>query len=61
MGRKWVMVISLAGNGICYILMSGATTLPQFAILMGLRGAFVPLYRVGADAMMADMVPSEKV
>ena len=60
LGRKWVMVISLAGNGLCYILMSGATTLPQFAILMGLRGAFVPLYRVGSDAMMADMVPPEK-
>ena len=60
LGRKWVMVISLAGNGLCYILMSLATTLPEFAILMGLRGAFIPLYRVGSDAMMADMVPPEK-
>lgn len=60
LGRKWVMVISLAGNGLCYILMSAATTLPQFALLMGLRGAFIPLYRVGSDAMMADMVPPEK-
>jgi MFS family permease len=60
LGRKWVMVISLAGNGLCYILMSAATSLPQFAVLMGLRGAFMPLYRVGSDAMMADMVPPEK-
>ena len=59
-GRKGVMVISLAGNGLCYILMSFATTLPAFAILMGLRGAFMPLYRVGSDAMMADMVAPEK-
>ncbi|MAT45517.1 MAG: hypothetical protein CL609_24575 [Anaerolineaceae bacterium] len=59
-GRKWVMVISLAGNGLCYVLMSFAGSVPAFAILMGLRGAFMPLYRVGSDAMMADMIPQEK-
>ena len=40
--------------------MSQAHTLPAFAILMGLSGAFNPLLRVGADAMMADLIPSEK-
>lgn len=60
LGRKWVMAISLAGNGLCYILMAFAGSLPAFAVLMGLRGAFMPLYRVGSDAMMADMVPPEK-
>ncbi len=60
LGRKWVMVISLAGNGICYILMSFATSLPEFAILMGLRGVFNPLYQVGSDAMMADMVAPQR-
>lgn len=59
-GRKGVMVTSLAGNGLCYLLMSMAGSIPAFAILMGLRGAFHPLYRVGSDAMMADMVPAEK-
>jgi MFS family permease len=59
-GRKWVMAISLAGNAVGYLLMSQASTLPQFAILMGLTGMFTPLYRVGADAMMADLVPMEK-
>jgi MFS family permease len=59
-GRKWVMVISLAGNGLCYVLMSFAGSVAAFAILMGLRGAFMPLYRVGSDAMMADMVLPEK-
>jgi MFS family permease len=59
-GRKWVMAISLAGNALGYLLMSQASTLPQFAILMGLTGMFTPLYRVGADAMMADLVPMEK-
>ncbi len=59
-GRKWVMVISLAGNGLCYVLMSFAGSVAAFALLMGLRGAFMPLYRVGSDAMMADMIPQEK-
>ncbi|PKO12375.1 MAG: hypothetical protein CVU39_24415 [Chloroflexi bacterium HGW-Chloroflexi-10] len=60
LGRKWVMVISLLGNGLCYILMSFAGSLAAFAVLMGMRGAFHPLYQVGSDAMMADMLPKEK-
>jgi MFS family permease len=60
LGRKWVMVVSLAVNGLCYLLMSQAHTLGAFAILMAAAGAFNPLYRVGADAMMADLVPAEK-
>lgn len=60
LGRKWVMVISLIGNGGCYILLSFADSLPEFIILMALRGAFMPLYQVGSDAMMADMLPPIK-
>jgi MFS family permease len=59
-GRKWIMVISLAINGLVYILLSYSNTLAAFAILMALSGAFNPLYRVGADAMMADLIPAEK-
>jgi MFS family permease len=59
-GRKWIMVVSLAINGAGYILLSYASTLGAFAFLMALSGAFNPLYRVGADAMMADLIPPEK-
>jgi MFS family permease len=59
-GRKWIMVISLAVTGIYYILFNQASTLPAFALLMALSGAFNPLYRIGADAMMADLIPPEK-
>jgi MFS family permease len=55
-GRKWIMVISLVGNGVVNILMAGASTLGVFAVLMALNGVVNPLYRIGADAMMADMV-----
>jgi MFS family permease len=59
-GRKWVMVISLLGNGLVYLLYQGATTYTQFSIVAGLAGAFNPLFRVGADAMLADLIPEEK-
>lgn len=60
LGRKWVMVISLAGNGLCYLFLSFATSLSAFAILMALRGVFNPLYQVGTDAMVADIIQPEK-
>ena len=60
LGRKWIMVASLATNGAAYMFMGQAHTLSQFAILMAITGAVNPLYRVGADAMMADLLPQEK-
>jgi MFS family permease len=56
-GRKWAMVASLAVNGAAFLLMISANTYFQYAILMALRGAFRPLYRVGSDAMIADLIP----
>jgi MFS family permease len=59
-GRKWVMVFSLTGNGLVYFFMSNAHSYLSFAILMTCSGAFNPLYRVGADAMLADLIPPQK-
>ena len=59
-GRKVVMVFSLALNGIAYLLLIGAETYLQFAGLMVMIGLSNPLYQVGADAMLADMIPSEQ-
>ena len=59
-GRKWVMVVSLLIHGMAYFGLGRASTLPSFALLMAVGGAFNPLYRVGADAMMADLVPPHK-
>jgi MFS family permease len=59
-GRKVVMVFSLALNGIAYFFLMRAETYPQFAVLMVFVGLSNPLYQVGADAMLADMIPSEK-
>ncbi|MBC7878419.1 MAG: MFS transporter [Anaerolineales bacterium] len=59
-GRKVVMVSSLAMNGVAYFLLMRAETYPQFVLLMIFIGLSNPLYQVGADAMLADMIPSEK-
>jgi len=59
-GRKVVMVFSLAMNGVAYFFLMRAATYPQFVILMVFIGLSNPLYQVGADAMLADMIPSEK-
>ncbi|TLN05024.1 MFS transporter, partial [bacterium] len=59
-GRKRIMVISLVADGLAFFLLSQASTYLAFMALMALRGAINPLYRVGADAMMADLVEPEK-
>ncbi len=59
-GRKAVMVVSLAMIGVAYFFLVQAETYLQFALLMGLVGLSNPLYQVGADAMLADMIPSHQ-
>ena len=58
-GRKWMMVGGLALHSVTYLMLSRADTLLEFAGLMALSGAVAPLYMVGADAMLADLVPKE--
>jgi MFS family permease len=59
-GRKVVMNFSLTVNGIAYFFLMRAETFPEFVGLMIMVGLSNPLYHVGADAMLADMIPSEK-
>ena len=59
-GRKVVMNISLVMTGLAYLLLMRAETYSQFAALMIMIGLSNPLYQVGADAMLADMIPSEQ-
>lgn len=59
-GRKVVMNLSLTMTGLAYFLLMRAETYPQFVGLMIMIGLSNPLYQVGADAMLADMIPTEK-
>jgi len=56
-GRKGVMALSLVLHGLTFVLLSQATTLWQFGVLLAMIGIFNPLYRSASDAMMADLVP----
>jgi MFS family permease len=58
-GRKGAMLISLTMTGATLGAMSVASTLSGWQVLMALLGGFGPLYRVAADAMVADLVPAE--
>ena len=59
-GRKVVMNFSLTMTGLAYFLLMRAETYTHFVGLMILIGLSNPLYQIGADAMLADMIPSEK-
>jgi len=59
-GRKLIMFVAQAANGVAYILMSHASTYLGFVLPMTILGATMPIYSVGSDAMMADMIPPEK-
>jgi MFS family permease len=59
-GRKWIMVGSLVLNGVAYLFLSTASSLAAFAILMAISGIAQPLYRIGGDAMLADLLDPEE-
>lgn len=59
-GRKVVMNFSLTMTGLAYFFLMRAETYPQFVGLMVMIGLSNPLYQIGADAMLADMISSEK-
>ncbi|OIO89807.1 MAG: hypothetical protein AUK03_13915 [Anaerolineae bacterium CG2_30_64_16] len=60
LGRKRVMVLSLAGSSVVLLGMSRADSLAGWVVMMILNGALGPLYRVGSDAMVADLVEPEQ-
>ena len=59
-GRKGAMVVSL-GVGCLFMLALGRVeTLAGAVALMVFKGMTDPLYRVGSDAMVADLIPPAK-
>ncbi len=59
-GRRFAMILGLVSGGLILLAMSTAQTLPVWALLMLLQGLFNPFYRVGSDAMVADLIPSAR-
>jgi len=60
-GRKGAMVIGLLGSGLVMLGMIPAASLAAWAALMALMGGLGPVYWVGGDAMVADLIePSQR-
>lgn len=59
-GRKGVMIFSLLLAAFGWFFFRLAGSLPVYALLMVVTGATTPVYRLTADAMVADLVPEEK-
>lgn len=59
-GRKSIMVFGVFGMALVYLSYIFANEFWQFGLLMFLSGSFSPLYRIGTDAIVADMLPAEE-
>ena len=62
LGRKSVMAVGLFGAALAYFGYIQASSYWHFALLMLASGLFNPLYRLGSDAILADMLsPADRV
>jgi len=59
-GRKGAMLLSLVTTSLSLVLMGVASTLLLWVVLIIINGAFSPLYRVGSDSMVADLIEPER-
>ena len=59
-GRKPVMFGAQAAFGLAWILMSLARSYLGFLVPMAIMAAAQPIYAVGSDAMMADMIAPDQ-
>ena len=59
-GRKPVMLAAQAAHGCAYLLMSLSHSYLGFLIPMTIMATAMPMYAVGSDAMMADLLPVEQ-
>lgn len=59
-GRRFAMITGLVAGGLALLAMSAANTLVVWAVLMFVQGFFSPFYRVGSDAMAADLIVPER-
>lgn len=58
-GRKVPIVISLIGGALALTAMATADTFETWAILMAIYGLFVPVFNIGVNTMVADIVEPE--
>jgi MFS family permease len=59
-GRRTGMIVGLGMNGVGLALMGVAHGLGAWALALTITGMFQPMYRVAADAMVADLIPQKE-
>lgn len=59
-GRKTAMILGMAVNGATFLFMSRADSMGMWLALMIINGIFSPLVRVSINAMVADLVETER-
>ena len=58
-GRKIPIVIGLLGSALALVGMASASTFEQWIILMVFYGVFTPVFNIGVNTMVADIVEPE--
>lgn len=59
-GRKGALLLSLGGNSAVFLAMAFTQRVEMWVALLLLWGLFDPIYRVGSQALVADLVPTEQ-
>lgn len=59
-GRKSAMILGMAVNGVTFVFMIWADTMPVWLVLMIINGIFSPLVRVSINAMVADLIEVDR-
>lgn len=59
-GRKSVIIFGLIASGLVFFAMAVVTTLPAWAIVITAFGAVLPIYNIGVNTMVADIIPQER-
>ncbi len=59
-GRRTAMIAGLVMSGLALVMMGLVHGLAGWALALTLTGLFNPMYRVGSDAMVADLIPEKE-
>ena len=59
-GRKTAMILGMAVNGVTFLFMRSADTMGTWLVLMIMNGFLSPFVRVSINAMVADIVETER-
>lgn len=58
-GRRGAMIFSLVASAFVFMGMAAADSLPVWAILLAAHGVVLPIFNIGVNTMVADLVDTE--